>query len=253
MQTVRLGSRGNDVKTLQTILNIYPADGIYGNGTYIKVKQFQKEHNLVQDGIVGAKTWKILISMTNDIYIRCAYQIGCEVAAFKAVKYVETGNKKAFLSNGMPSILFEGHVFWKELQKRNISPYRYISGNNDILYKNWTNKYYLGGVNEWTRLTRARKINKEAADASTSWGMFQIMGNNYKQCGCSSVNDMVNKMCKSEDMQIQLAANFIMNSPQLRNALINKQWSLFARYYNGPGYKSNSYDIKLQSAYNKYK
>ena len=253
MHTVRLGSKENDVKTLQTILNIYPSDGIYGNGTYITVKQFQKEHNLKEDGIVGPDTWKILISMTNDIYIRCAYQIGCEVAAFKAVKYVETGNNKAFLSNNLPSILFEGHVFWKELQKRNISPYRYISGNNDILYKNWTSKYYLGGTKEWTRLMRARNINREAADAATSWGMFQIMGNNYRQCGCSSVNDMVTKMCKSEAMQIQLAANFIMNSVQLRNALINKQWSTFARYYNGPNYKANNYHIKLQNAYNKYK
>lgn len=253
MHTVRLGSKENDVKTLQTILNIYPSDGIYGNGTYIAVKQFQKEHNLKEDGIVGPDTWKILISMTNDIYIRCAYQIGCEVAAFKAVKYVETGNNKAFLSNNLPSILFEGHVFWKELQKRNISPYRYISGNNDILYKNWTSKYYLGGTKEWTRLMRARNINREAADAATSWGMFQIMGNNYRQCRCSSVNDMVTKMCKSEAMQIQLAANFIMNSAQLRNALINKQWSTFARYYNGPNYKANNYHIKLQNAYNKYK
>lgn len=253
MQTVKLGSRGNDVKTLQTILNIYPVDGVYGNGTLNIVKKFQKEHNLIQDGIVGPATWKILVSLTKDIYIKCAYQIGCEVAVFKAVKYVETGNNKAFLSNGMPSILFEGHVFWKELQKRNISPTKYIKGNENILYKTWTKKYYIGGINEYNRLNKARKINIDAANASTSWGMFQIMGNNYKQCGCSSINDFVNKMSKSENDQIQLSANFIANSSILRNALKNKQWDIFAKNYNGPSYKANNYDIKLLNIYNKIK
>ena len=253
MQTVKLGSRGNDVKTLQTILNIYPVDGIYGNGTFDLVKKFQKEHGLVQDGIVGPATWKILVSMTSDIYIKCAYKIGCEVAAFKTVKYVETGNNKAFLSNGMPSILFEGHIFWKEIQKRNISPLKYIKGNENILYKYWTSKYYIGGTGEYTRLNKARKINIDAANASTSWGMFQIMGNNYKQCGCTSISDMVSKMCKSEEWQIQLAANFISNSSVLRNALINKQWETFAKAYNGEGYKKNNYDTKLKNYYNKIK
>lgn len=253
MNTIKLGSRGNDVKTLQTILNIYPVDGVYGNGTLVKVKQFQKEYNLEQDGVVGPKTWKILVSLTNDIYIKCAYEIGCEVAAFKAVKYVETGNNSAFLSNGLPSILFEGHVFYKELQKRNISPLKYMSANKDIIYKNWTSKYYLGGIKEWNRLVKARKINIDAANAATSWGMFQILGNNYRQCECSSISDFVSKMCKSETYQIQLAANFIKNSNVLRKALINKQWSTFAKYYNGSNYSANKYDIKLQNAYNKYK
>ena len=178
MQTVKLGSRGNDVKTLQQILKITPADGIYGNGTFQKVKEFQKQYNLVQDGIVGPATWRILVSLTNDMYIKAAYKIGCEVAALKAVKIVETGGKAAFIATGKPSILFEGHVFWRELQARGIDPSKYAASNSTILYKTWTKKFYKSGLAEYTRLEQARRINVDAANASASWGMFQIISLN---------------------------------------------------------------------------
>lgn len=59
MNTIRKGSRGNDVKHLQTYLHLM-ADGIFGPLTEEAVKEFQKSHGLVADGIVGAKTWAII-------------------------------------------------------------------------------------------------------------------------------------------------------------------------------------------------
>ncbi len=59
MNTIRKGSRGNDVKHLQTYLHLMP-DGIFGPLTEEAVKEFQKSHGLVADGIVGAKTWAII-------------------------------------------------------------------------------------------------------------------------------------------------------------------------------------------------
>ena len=59
MNTIKKGSRGADVKTLQTKLGI-TADGIFGNATEAAVKAFQTAHGLVADGIVGAKTWAAL-------------------------------------------------------------------------------------------------------------------------------------------------------------------------------------------------
>ncbi|MEE8298899.1 MAG: N-acetylmuramidase domain-containing protein [Thermodesulfobacteriota bacterium] len=35
--------------------------------------------------------------------------------------------------------------------------------------------------------------------------------------------------------------------------LKKRDWANFARRYNGPGYKKNKYDEKLERAYNKYK
>lgn len=56
---MKLGDKGADVKALQAKLNI-PADGIFGSHTESVVKKFQKEHNLVVDGVVGPKTLELL-------------------------------------------------------------------------------------------------------------------------------------------------------------------------------------------------
>ncbi len=56
-QTIKLGSKGDDVKFLQQMLQISPADGIFGVSTDKAVKEFQKSKNIKQDGIVGPYTW----------------------------------------------------------------------------------------------------------------------------------------------------------------------------------------------------
>ena len=72
---LRQGARGQDVVTLQYLLNLisryYPSvpapvqDGIFGSGTRQSVEAFQRERGLDPDGIVGERTWKALY----DIYL----------------------------------------------------------------------------------------------------------------------------------------------------------------------------------------
>ncbi len=67
---LRQGSRGQDVVTLQYLLNViaryYPSvpapaqDGIFGSETRNSVLAFQRQMGLIPDGIVGAKTWRAL-------------------------------------------------------------------------------------------------------------------------------------------------------------------------------------------------
>ena len=59
MTTIKKGSRGDDVATLQRKLNLI-ADGIFGAITDEAVRDFQKSHGLAVDGIVGPKTWAAL-------------------------------------------------------------------------------------------------------------------------------------------------------------------------------------------------
>lgn len=54
------GSRGEDVKQIQLALHLYP-DGIFGPQTEAAVKEFQREHKLKVDGIVGPATLLLLI------------------------------------------------------------------------------------------------------------------------------------------------------------------------------------------------
>jgi putative chitinase len=53
---LKIGSKGEDVKKLQSKLNL-SADGIFGAGTAAAVKKWQSENGLDSDGIVGDGTW----------------------------------------------------------------------------------------------------------------------------------------------------------------------------------------------------
>jgi peptidoglycan hydrolase-like protein with peptidoglycan-binding domain len=57
--TLRRGARGDLVKQIQAKLGL-GADGIFDAALEAAVRQFQRDHNLVPDGIVGPRTWASL-------------------------------------------------------------------------------------------------------------------------------------------------------------------------------------------------
>ncbi len=75
---LRLGSTGNDVRTIQIrlnrISNNYPsipkivlADGIFSTDTEAAVLEFQKIFNLTEDGVVGKSTWYAIQRIYNAV------------------------------------------------------------------------------------------------------------------------------------------------------------------------------------------
>jgi peptidoglycan hydrolase-like protein with peptidoglycan-binding domain len=56
--TVRRGAQGDLVKQIQSKIGTDPADGIFGSHTEAALREFQRNHDLVPDGIVGPKTWE---------------------------------------------------------------------------------------------------------------------------------------------------------------------------------------------------
>lgn len=266
MQTLKLNASGTDVEQLQRLLcdRGYPVNvsGVFDMETDAAVRKFQQAERLDADGIVGKRTWELLLDenarvlaelkLTDADFANAAGLLGVETAAVRAVLEVETGNKGGFLAPGKPTILFEGHVFWRRLSERGLNPTNYQKGNEDILYPKWTKAYYKGGMGEYERLERARVIHREAADSSASWGLAQIMGFNYGVCGCTNVDEFVRLMSESEGRQLELFVRFIQGNKWDRY-LKELDWKEFARHYNGPAYEQNQYDKKLATTYAKYK
>lgn len=263
MRTIKSGYTGKEVSLLRDCLvrNGYQLgnDATFTDATKVAVVDFQKKNGLDADGIVGYRTWEALLfcgrqaseRLTDEDFRLVAELLDCEPAALKAVQEVETGGRGGFFAPGKPAILFEGHIFWSQLKKRGIDPAKYAAGNESILYPKWEKGHYKGGLGEYDRLERARKIHREAADASASWGMFQIMGFNYVACGEKTVESFVAAMCESERKQLILSGRFIRQGGMLAS-LQQKNWAGFAKRYNGPAYAQNKYDQKLAKAYAKY-
>jgi peptidoglycan hydrolase-like protein with peptidoglycan-binding domain len=63
--TQQIGSSGEDVRTVQFLLNVHgqaiSADGSFGPVTRTAVQAFQSSQHLTADGIVGDRTWQALL------------------------------------------------------------------------------------------------------------------------------------------------------------------------------------------------
>ncbi|MDG1277233.1 MAG: N-acetylmuramidase family protein [Algoriphagus sp.] len=272
MQYIKLRSRGSSVAFLQELLlklgYQIPITSYFGTLTEAAVKDFQSKNKLVIDGEVGIKTWTILLEKTKPAesfgdkfldeqdLIDFSKKYGLELAAVKAVNEVESSGKGFFI-DGRPKILFEGHIFWRQLKERGIDPSSLSNPSNEtVLYKSFTRKHYLGGTNEYLRMEKAASISpdprfKEAALASASWGSYQIMGFHALKLGYPSVQNFVDEMYIHESNQLDAFGRYISTFGCLSH-LKNKDWAKFAKCYNGPAYAQNKYDIKMAKAYQKY-
>lgn len=169
--------------------------------------------------------------------------LGIEAAKLLAVFDIES-KKCGFLDDRRPVILFERHKF----DERTKGKYRVTHPDLSIPH---AGGYGKGGAAQYDRLARACTLDRSAALWSTSWGLGQIMGFNFKAAGFASPEDLVDQMCASEDAQLAGMVNFLLTNG-LHKPLQTGNWTSFARGYNGERYYINKYDDRLRGAYNKY-
>jgi hypothetical protein len=201
-------------------------------------------------------------------YLDCGKFLGCEAAVVKAVKDVEAP-MGGLDENGRVVMLFEPHIFWRELRKRGFSvdKLELLRKNNArILSPVWNVKLYAplqrkaNKAIDWVAtmderyeiLEQAKNIDENIALKSCSWGAFQIMGFNFDAAGFDSVFDMVRVFGLGERFQLLAFAEYV-KANYLDDELRAKDWAGFARGYNGPQYYKNKYDVLLEKAYLKHK
>lgn len=101
--TLKKGSKGEAVKTLQTNLNkilgtSLVADGDFGNATLKAVKQFQTKYGLTADGIYGkntdAKMQEVLKLATKEFKVRINFKNGVNIRKGPSLKKEKVGVAK---------------------------------------------------------------------------------------------------------------------------------------------------------------
>lgn len=170
---------------------------------------------------------------------QAAARLGCDVAAVKAVIDVESGGA-GFDGEGRPKILFESHIFSRLTGSQFDAAHPTLSTRapNRALYR----------AAQYPRYYQALQLAPEAAVKSCSWGLFQIMGFNWQECGEKSLYGFQAAVHHNEDAHIALFAGFVLGRG-LADELRRGDWAGFARGYNGPGYAANAYDTKLAAAH----
>lgn len=199
--------------------------------------------------------------ITEEKWLEAARSLTCDVAVLKAIAEVETKGAAFWRINSVdgkqaPSILFERHWF------RRLTKGEYDKTYSDISGPAYTSKKdaaatdrYGSYATSYLRLMNAYRLDPEAALASCSWGKFQIMGGEYRNCGQPSAEALVTLMCGGESDQLQPLLGFVRHKAdgKLWEAVKNKDWPKIALYYNGGEYKKNAYDTKMLAAYEKLK
>jgi hypothetical protein len=188
--------------------------------------------------------------ITTEQLQNVANKLEVELAMVQAVTKIEA--RSSGIKNGLPVILFERHIFYRQLKKHGFDVEKLTNTYPDLI--NPTAGGYLGGARENYRLTLAKQIDIDSAIESASWGLFQIMGFHWQLLGYESAQQFEQQMTESEEMQLDAFYRFVTHKSncKLLQAMKDKDFSTFAKLYNGPAYKKNNYDLKLKEAYENY-
>ena len=100
-----------------------------------------------------------------------------------------------FLTDRRPAILFERHIFSR------LTNGTYDADDPDISAPT-AGGYGSPGAHQFARLAAAIQLDRPAALQSASWGLGQILGENFKQAGFEDIETMVSTMVSGEDKQL---------------------------------------------------
>ncbi len=168
-----------------------------------------------------------------------ASQLGCDVAAIRAVWEVEAAGQH-FLSDGSVIRRFEPHHFpdgyWQEIgfePRQGEAAWRAsVRQSSERMFQ------------------QAAALDRRAAMRASSWGAPQIMGFNAQACGFSSPREMVEHMAQGAPHQLGAFVQLV-EGWGLGSALRAHDWRAFAARYNGSG-QVDEYARRMEAAYRRH-
>lgn len=175
-----------------------------------------------------------------------AHRIAVSEDHFQAFLNVES-RSRGYDREGRPIILNEPHVFYRNLSGAERDKAVHIG----LAYPKWGTKPYPPSQDErYAWLRQACEINETAALKSCSYGLSQILGENFSMVGYATIQQMVRAFMDDEEEHVEAMMKFILASG-IADDIRAERWATVARVYNGPGYKKNRYDQKMAAEYAK--
>jgi hypothetical protein len=160
-----------------------------------------------------------------------------ELHAFMEVEAAGSG----FDSVGRPKMLFEPHLFYREL-----GPKRDEAVRQGLAYAKWGAKPY--PKESYTRLAAAEKIDAEAAYRSASWGLTQILAKWHADLGYPTAKAMVEAFMDDEANHLEATIK-LLKQWGVDDDLKAHRWATVAKAWNGPQFAKHGYDKKLAREY----
>jgi hypothetical protein len=195
---------------------------------------------------------RIMFSEFVELEIRTVSDaFGLDAAALLAVAEVESGGQALVEIGGrpMPLILYEFHVFHRRL--RPAARAQAVAAG--LAAPRWGQIPYPRSQRErYALLERARLIDAEAAYGACSWGVGQVLGENARWLDYESAEALAHEAMSGVAGQVRLMLRFIERKG-LDRALNARDWTAFARGYNGPLYYRHDYAGRLARAYEKWR
>lgn len=164
-----------------------------------------------------------------------------ELHAFMDVEAAGSG----FDANGRVKMLFEPHVFYRELGP---GKKRERAVKEGIAYASWKPGKY--PADSYPRLKAAMQIDETAALRSASWGLGQVMGFNCALVGYDTPQAMVRAFAADEENQLRAVVAFLKRKG-LASALKAHNWAKIEKVYNGGGFKG-TYAARMQAAFGRW-
>lgn len=215
-----------------------------------ELKQSGRYHGAI-DGDFGALTAAAILTALTDgpdtplylpDYQAAAARLACPIENVIAIARVEA-NGSGF-QNGRPKILFEPHRFHK------LTGGRFAYLHPSLSYPKWgTRPYPKTQDGRYEQLLDAIDLDIDAAFSATSFGKFQILGENHQRCGYAKPHRFAFAMARDERTQLRAFELFIAHpNVGVLHHLRLGNWQEVARRYNGSAYAKNRYDVKLAQA-----
>lgn len=190
------------------------------------------------------------MALTEQQYQDAAQRTGLNKAHIKAFETLESKGD-GFLPNGEVKILFERHVFYRCLVRNRGKVFADTVAKQDPDICD-PKPYGKGGYGkesqQHSKLQRATVYDRNSALEGCSWGRFQVLGENWKDCGYPTLQAFINDAF-TEKGQLNILIGYLLGKPAIIKAMLAKNWKEVARLYNGPDYATYKYDVQLSDAY----